>query len=298
MMSLGALLQAAYLGKLQIRQVNSELLDYKVMLFRAELDPVLALMAVMEIKNADMRETAIWRSALMRTSSRPVDMVFSIMGLFDVRLDPSRYGDDERERATVDLARAIMKNGKGASWLLASLGGSFLSTMCTMPSFPETSVTGMAEFVTPNGPKRPWQIIGNRIDWAISPTPKGEVDHYGRLVITGKLAPVTIDQSVLSNKDPVWRGFDREVFLNYSGKSTTFADFSGLHEVTHAIVLGEVHQFSLPATAARANRRATALMLLHHKSECWNRAGIAVVDPDFTKSWGLENICIGRINSV
>jgi hypothetical protein len=30
----------------------------------------------------DARNHAIWQSALMRTSSRPVDMVFSIMGLW------------------------------------------------------------------------------------------------------------------------------------------------------------------------------------------------------------------------
>jgi hypothetical protein len=52
----------------------------------------------------DTRDHAIWQCALMRTSSRPIDMVFSIMGLFGVSLNTRAFREDERLRATVALA--------------------------------------------------------------------------------------------------------------------------------------------------------------------------------------------------
>ncbi|KAF8600778.1 hypothetical protein BDV93DRAFT_259481 [Ceratobasidium sp. AG-I] len=61
--------------------------------------------------DADIKEYAIWQSALMRTSSRPVDMVFSIMGLFGVILDPGQFEKHDRIGATIALAQAILKKG-------------------------------------------------------------------------------------------------------------------------------------------------------------------------------------------
>ena len=68
-------------------------------------------MGAKELEDNDMRENAIWRSA----SSRPVDMVFSIMGIFEVSLDVGKYGEPDRERATIDLAEAVLKTGRGAT---------------------------------------------------------------------------------------------------------------------------------------------------------------------------------------
>ncbi len=63
----------------------------------------------------DTKLYAIWKSALMQTSSRPVDMVFSIMGLFGVTLDPICFTKDDRLSATIALARAILEKGGRAT---------------------------------------------------------------------------------------------------------------------------------------------------------------------------------------
>ncbi|KAF9456727.1 hypothetical protein BDZ94DRAFT_320548 [Collybia nuda] len=87
---------------------------------------------------------SVWRSAFLRTSSRPVDMVFSIMNIFDVSLDPSDFDKDDRIKATVALAREILKRGGKASWIGAAYGLDPSPELSSFPRFPKTSVNGMA----------------------------------------------------------------------------------------------------------------------------------------------------------
>lgn len=75
MMDLGKLLQAAFVGLLRW---GAPLNEFPCKVFGSNRDPILALMGAKELEDNDMRENAIWRSA----SSRPVDMVFSIMSIF------------------------------------------------------------------------------------------------------------------------------------------------------------------------------------------------------------------------
>src|SRR5271155_4724438 len=42
-------------------------------------------------KSNELRDRGIWQSVFGRTSSRPVDMVFSVMGLFGVTLNPAAF---------------------------------------------------------------------------------------------------------------------------------------------------------------------------------------------------------------
>jgi len=51
----------------------------------------------------------IWRMALGRVSSRPVDMVLSIMQVLGVTLDPKGFHADDRIGATIALAQGLMK---------------------------------------------------------------------------------------------------------------------------------------------------------------------------------------------
>ncbi|KIJ30314.1 hypothetical protein M422DRAFT_234885 [Sphaerobolus stellatus SS14] len=92
----------------------------------------------------DVKNHAIWKSALLRTSQRPVDMVFSIMGLFGITLDTRKYGKNDRIRATIDLVREILENGGSASWLGMSFHLPPCKEFCTFPIFPMTSVAGKA----------------------------------------------------------------------------------------------------------------------------------------------------------
>lgn len=47
----------------------------------------------------------------MRTSSRPVDMDFKIIGLFGITLDTSKFRKQDRVAVTIELAQAIMDKG-------------------------------------------------------------------------------------------------------------------------------------------------------------------------------------------
>lgn len=105
---------------------------------------VRALRAALYNYDGPHKHHAIWQCALARTSSRPVDMVLSIMGLFDVSLDPWMFKADDRIRATVALARAILRNGGTASWIGVSTRAAPCPQLSTFPEFPRTSVGGKA----------------------------------------------------------------------------------------------------------------------------------------------------------
>lgn len=78
-------------------------------------------------------------------------MILSIMAMFDVTFN-TKYEAHERLRATIDLAKEILKNGRSASWL----GSSFRVLPCkyiyisTFSPFPETQVKGGAFVITPS----------------------------------------------------------------------------------------------------------------------------------------------------
>ncbi|KAJ7310123.1 hypothetical protein DFH08DRAFT_792176 [Mycena albidolilacea] len=89
----------------------------------------------------------IWRCALMRASSRPVDMVLSIMSLMGVSLDPAAFGKDDRLQATRALATEIVNNGGSADWLGMPAGIPPCPQMSTFPQFAKTDVSGSSEFL-------------------------------------------------------------------------------------------------------------------------------------------------------
>lgn len=90
----------------------------------------------------DGRASAIWRSAFTRASSRPVDMVFSIMGLFGITLDVAKFHKDDRVGATIALAQAILENGGKPTWLLVSHTLPPCNFLSSFPVFPVSKETG------------------------------------------------------------------------------------------------------------------------------------------------------------
>lgn len=110
------------------------------------LSPSVTALAVLMSDDMDpyTKQYAIWKSAFMRTSSRPVDMVFSIMGLFGVTLDTAAFHANDRIGATIALCQTVLHKGGRASWL----GISFRIPPCphisTLPTIPHTSVSGRA----------------------------------------------------------------------------------------------------------------------------------------------------------
>ncbi|RYP35401.1 hypothetical protein DL767_003808 [Monosporascus sp. MG133] len=140
----------------------------------------------------DAKDHSIWQSALMRTSSRPVDMVFSIMGLFGITLDTSKFGKQDRVQATIALARAIMEKGGRATWLAAAFRIQPSRQISTFPLFPRTSVSGKAFVKVTAGVQEVSLMMENEypIAQALVPMPSGSMDHEGYVNFSSKAIPI------------------------------------------------------------------------------------------------------------
>ncbi|KAK7056638.1 hypothetical protein VNI00_002355 [Paramarasmius palmivorus] len=139
--------------------------------------------------NADEKRWAIWQSALMRTSSRPVDMIFSIMGLFGVTLDTSALHKNDRIGATIALAQQILKEGGRANWLGVSFHVAPCPQLSTFPTFPRTRVSGKALVRVEEGKYREVSELMESeypIAEALVPMPLGSMDDDGYLTFTAK----------------------------------------------------------------------------------------------------------------
>lgn len=101
--------------------------------------------------DSDKLQVALWKATWIRSSSRPVDMVFSIMGLFGVSLDPSKFHRDDRVGATLALASAALQKGSSAAWLGAYLELNPCPFMSSFPSIPNTSESGGCTIQTATG---------------------------------------------------------------------------------------------------------------------------------------------------
>ncbi|PCH42281.1 hypothetical protein WOLCODRAFT_17604 [Wolfiporia cocos MD-104 SS10] len=120
-------------------------------------------------------------------------MVFSIMGLFGVSLNPKAFHADDRIGATVALAKEILRQGKSASWLGISFHLPPCRQLSTFPDFPQTSVAGTARIMTHAGPQEVQKLVAvdypNRAALPVS-LPQGTMSDDGYLKFTCKAAPV------------------------------------------------------------------------------------------------------------
>ncbi|KAH9911212.1 hypothetical protein B0H21DRAFT_479603 [Amylocystis lapponica] len=155
---------------------------------------VVALWGAMKLRGV-AREQAIWRSALMRTSSRPVDMVFSIMGLFDVSLDPRHFHVDDRWSVTRDLAKELLRRDGTASWLGVSFYLPPSPQLSTFPMFPQTSPEGRAKITTGDGEIEVAGVINKGFDddWWLADLPKGSMDEQGYFRCWGWASPTVLE---------------------------------------------------------------------------------------------------------
>lgn len=137
------------------------------------------------------KKTALWRSAMMRTSSRPVDMVFSIMGLFGVALDPKAFHADDRIGATIALARAILAQGGSPNWLTMSLSLPRNPSIRSFPNFPRTSVAGAAIYDVGGHKVGAAELMGDVDGWLGTEDILGpSMDPQGFLSLTARSVPV------------------------------------------------------------------------------------------------------------
>ncbi|KAG5650944.1 hypothetical protein H0H81_010481, partial [Sphagnurus paluster] len=149
--------------------------------------PARTLQMAMTKQTSEWTQSAIWRCAHMRVSSRPVDMIFSIMGVFGVSLDPKAFHPDDRLHATVALMQAILRNGGKASWMGALSG----TNPCKqLSSFME---------IRPPGDR---YLQDTSVDFDVLPVDlKGTMDDDGYFQFSAKAVPV------VSNRTLHWKEF-------------------------------------------------------------------------------------------
>ncbi|KAI0759095.1 hypothetical protein C8Q74DRAFT_1372960 [Fomes fomentarius] len=179
------------------------------------------------------KKTALWRSAVMRTSSRPVDMVFSIMGLFGVMLNPKDFHDDDRLGATIALGRKILEQGGSPNWLCMSLALPQNPVLRSFPAFPDTDVAGTAVYTVG---ARKVEVADLMIDidgWlGVEGIPGAHMDDHGFLTFTALSASVEctgLCQPQHSTTTSSARGYDDQLLQFHTAHVPPFVvDNSGL----------------------------------------------------------------------
>ncbi|KAI0698202.1 hypothetical protein C8T65DRAFT_14669 [Cerioporus squamosus] len=164
---------------------------------RKLLAPVVVALAMAmdtSLGDPEIRAHAVWQSALMRTSFRPVDMILSIMGVFGVSLDPAAFQMDDRRGAAIALAQEILKRGGRASWLGAACGVPPEKTLSTFPSFPRNTTNGAASIHVNGTAYKVPDLVGAAIyplDHAgLGSIPKGSMDDAGYLTFSARAIPL------------------------------------------------------------------------------------------------------------
>ncbi|PBK83524.1 hypothetical protein ARMGADRAFT_1089362 [Armillaria gallica] len=241
----------------------------------------------------DTKLYAIWKSALMRTSSRPVDMVFSIMGLFGVTLDPICFTKDDRLSATIALARAILEKGGRATWLGASFKLPPCKRLPTFSVFPRTQVAGKALFKE--------QEVSEMMDseyhcpGALVPFPQGSMDTNGSFTFTTKAVRVaattgtevlstSLSPSILKAKDEsLWRVCDTTDSHNTRGAA-------------FAVLLGWFNAYVPNVTPAHDADNIRAILVTEHAPEKFHVHSYVFLSmrrKPWVTAWEERSFCVG-----
>ncbi|KAI0795989.1 hypothetical protein C8Q75DRAFT_355828 [Abortiporus biennis] len=216
------------------------------------------------------KEQNLWRCALMRTSSRPVDMVFSIMQLFGVTLDPSSFGKDDRLGATIALAQGILRKGGKAHWLGAWYQLEPSRELPSFPRFPATSVEGKAYLVGSDGRRHEVaKFVKSKglSPYAVSGVPKGTMSNDGALVFSAKAILIRPWSSSTSNGETILTASDGSKWIVNARGSKEKAKFR-----TFAVLLGK-QLISLSANFIQTSDRdpIRAMILAEHEHGKYHR---------------------------
>ena len=142
-----------------------------------------------------------WIAAYTRSSSRPVDMVFSLMDLLGVQVDVARFGKHDRTKATIAMIQMIMKASPKATatWLYIAPGMTPSSELSTLPQAPETSESGRAYINTARkGHTLAYEAIGAQGAnfWRSDGAPRGEMTDSGYFVFWSRAALVIKEEDI------------------------------------------------------------------------------------------------------
>ncbi|KAF8173731.1 hypothetical protein K438DRAFT_1980616 [Mycena galopus ATCC 62051] len=290
---MSALPQAHSYNDIPFWQAQHKILAPNVVALTVAMDPALA--------DPDIRAHSVWQSALMRTSSRPVDMVFSIMGLFGVTLDPAAFNKNDRRGATIALAQAILDSGASASWLGMGLRLEPDRTLSTFPTFPETSVSGAA-FVKIRGRV---QEVSELVDAVypmvnvLVPLPKGHMNDAGYLTFTAKAAKVH-PEAIGDVKDGAFNAADGSRWV-LDDESNEAAESTAGSLVIFACLLGWFNQYHPAETPADDTNNIRAILLEEHQSGLFHVRSSFALDRGLRKRvllWPEQQFCVGGSEKV
>ena len=241
----------------------------------------------------DLRLQAVWRSALLRTSSRPVDMIFSIMGIFGVSLDPHAFDPNDRLGATIALAREILRKGGKAHWIGAAYPLDPSPYLSTFPQFPETSVEGKAYIRLRDGSREPaTDVMHSRVAsgcW-VSDVPGGSMDENGYFTFQAHALPVTRASIGHQSGPPgaVFTTLIREdtpgvlyhsVLLTANDGSVWEAPYANTpagdaHASAYVVYIGREQQYSTPAFARYVDLNSLkGLLVEEHAPGMFHKTG-------------------------
>ena len=155
-----------------------------------------------------------WQSAFVRSSSRPVDMVFSIMQSMGVKLNVASFAKNDRRSATIKLIQALLERGRPAEWLYIAPELAPGPELSVLPAFPKTSVSGRAMMQMHNGLFPAFDVIGLRESWNSEGAPTGSMDDGGYFHFTSRGVQVLQKQKTDAEVWGVVIGKHRELNRN------------------------------------------------------------------------------------
>ncbi|OCH91895.1 hypothetical protein OBBRIDRAFT_774510 [Obba rivulosa] len=262
--------------------------------------------ATSEYLSDDARHHSIWQCALMRTSSRPIDMVFSIMGLFGVNLDPHAYGENDRMGATIALAKAILQRGDIASWLGIAFRISPSSQLSIFPEFPQTSVAGKAIVRTSGGFREVMELMD--IEYPSegpslqSRMPTGSMDDSGYFRFRARCAPaVRIAGREIHTTAPHKSGEEVTRVHAYAADGSEWDIYTtgseDIDPLTFAVFLGWFDPY-YPGVTPKYDKNTKVMFVEEHapmRYHACSFASLTFTIHAWVATWGEREFCVGGI---
>ncbi|KAI0003962.1 hypothetical protein F4779DRAFT_621642 [Xylariaceae sp. FL0662B] len=266
-------------------------------IFATSRAPVHALLGALNDRHRALRANAIWRSAFLRTCSRPVDMIFSIMGLVGVTLEPAAFGPGDRHRATVALARALLAKGEPARWLAISLDMEPDRRLSTLPVMPETSRGGRTYVKTSRGLEKAEDIAGS-LWWWLKGAPRGSMNEDGYFRFVARAAPVARITQEASQSEPT-EGVapGKAVIKSQSGQKWCILNANEARGQTvpyFAVVIGKSKQYTDATYGVFVSYENTVVMFLRqHATGKWHNTEYGRVNDVLAAAWEHQQFDVG-----
>lgn len=268
---------------------------------------LVALMTAVDIKTHDRRGIAhaVWRSSFMRTARYPVDMVFSIMGIFGVTLDTAKFSHDDRLGATIALMQALMEKDDGkvggrAEWLGIAPSVMPNAAISTLPMFPSTSWRGRAVIETA---EKGEEEASGEISawWQMENTPPGRVDDEGCLIFKRKSARIVqvsdddqngsgVEEDAEAKKNKIFEAVNGSKWRVSSDDSST-PGYRAVHGGHREISRNGAFPLMVDP------KNYMVLLVKEHKDGASHTVGYAFVAPSLleTSEWSEKEMRIGRV---